>query len=332
MIHRRIFTADIVREKILDTTRVSLLSDFVTGPRRAVGRKSLEGQLAFPCVFDISRARTLYALGLDAQELQQAPFANVHARIKARSILSVPWEAGPINRPRIEADPIYVFSSGRCGSTLLHNILVTAKISGVSEPDIGAAFVSPAYRKYRLLRPALRWATRTYMRDLVSGLAAEDGMLVVKLRSQFCSAAPALLDKSRERRTIFMIRQFEPWARSVGQLFRVTPAYLLREYRQSLRCYTYLRRHTSCHLLRFEDLLAQRHQEMARLSDFLGRDITPTAVDEAMAVRSQTGTRVERASEQGVARWAAMKDEVLRLWISSGTAEFCSQVLPPKAE
>jgi hypothetical protein len=325
MIHRRVFTADIVRERISDVTRASVLNDFATGPRRAVGRESLE--LAFPCIFDIPRARTLYALGLDTQELQQAPFANVHARIKARSILSVPWEAGPINRPRIEADPIYVFSSGRCGSTLLHNILLAAEIPGVSEPDVGAGLLSLAYWKYPPLRPVLRWATRTYVRDLMSALAGEDQTLVVKLRSQYCAAAPALLKKSRERRTIFMTRRFEDWAQSVGRMFQVTAASLLGEYCLSLNCYAYLRQHSDCHFLRYEDLVSQPHREMARLSEFLGREISAQAVDRAMSVGSQTGTRLERVTERGKARWDTMKDEVYRQWISSGSADHCSQIL-----
>jgi hypothetical protein len=325
MLGRKILAADIMRETAADATRSSSMADFPAGPfRTAVNPR---GQAAFPCLIDIARARTLYVPGLDAQRLREAPFANVYARTEAKSVLSVPWEAGPINRPSLKADPIYVFSSGRCGSTLLHNILTAAGVNGVSEPDIATALISPAYGKYPVLRPLLRWATRAYVRDLVSALGDNRGPLVVKLRSQFCRAAEPLLKGSRERRTIFMTRDFASWSRSVGQLFRVTPAYLIQEYRRSLKCYAYLRQTSHCHFLRYENLVADPQREMARLSQFLGHDITGHAVDAAMAVGSQKGTRLESVSEKGLARWQAMKDEVDRLWAASGTAEFYARIV-----
>ncbi len=327
MLHRKILMASAGRTGSDDVIRMSKPEDFAAGPFRAVGKRELKGERAFPCVIDVAHGRTLYVLGIDAQKLREAPFANVYARQAAVSVLSVPWEAGPINDPLPQSAPLYLFSPGRCGSTLLHNILVAANLGGVSEPDIAAALISPAYQKYALLRPILRSATRIYARDLVSALARDGEPFVVKLRSQFCRAAPALLEGSRERRTIFLTRRFESWARSVGQLFKVSPAYLVKEYRQSLLCYSYLSRNSVCHFLRFEDFLEQPHEEMARLSEFLGWEISRDVVDKAMAVGSQSGTRLERASEQGVARWNAMKDDVQRLWTSSGSDVFCEEIL-----
>jgi hypothetical protein len=325
MLGRKILAADITRASAADTTRSSSLTDFPTGPFRR--RLDPRGRAAFPCLIDIARGRTLYVPDLDAQRLREAPFANVYARTEAKSVLSVPWEAGPINRRAIGADPLYIFSSGRCGSTLLHNILLAAGVNGVSEPDIATALISPVYSKYPLLRPLLRWATRTYVRDLVSALDDGRGPLVIKLRSQFCGAAEPLLKSSRERRTIFMTRDFASWSRSAGQLFRVSPAYLIQEYRRSLKCYVYLRQASHCHFLRYEDLVADPGREMARLSEFLGHEITGRAIDEAMAVGSQKGTGLEKISEKGLARWQAMKDEVDHLWTASGTAELYAAIL-----
>jgi hypothetical protein len=93
---------------------------------------------------------------LDLQKLRQAPFSYLYARQEAKTVLLVPWEAGQINHPRAETDPIYLFSPGRCGSTLLHNILLAANISSVSEPDVGGALFSRFYRQYRVMRPLLK--------------------------------------------------------------------------------------------------------------------------------------------------------------------------------
>lgn len=319
--------ADVTQATSAGAARMSSLRDFVTGPPRTMPAAALADHPIFPYIIDIARGRTLYVPGLDAQKLREAPFANVYAKQHAAAILSVPWEAGPIVRPRVDTDPIYVFSSGRCGSTLLHNILLSAKILSISEPHVGGALISPAYGKYPPIRPLLRWVTRTFARDLMSVVGSNNEPLVVKLRSQFCRVPHLLLRKSRERRTIFMTRRFESWAKSVGQLFRVTPAYLVANYRQSIECYAYLRQHGDCHFLRYEDLIEQPRERMTHLSEFLGRDISRAAIEEAMRLGSQKGTGLERASEQGLARWEAIKDDAHRLFVSSGTADFYNEVI-----
>lgn len=101
----------------------------------------------------------------------------------------------------------------------------------------------------------------------------------------------------------------------------------MKAYRQSLRCYMYLRERGHCHLLRYEDLLERPHEKMAELAEFLGRDISKDAVDRAMRANSQSGTLLERASAQGRARWEAMQDETYRSWQSSGMAELCDRII-----
>lgn len=324
---RRILIADVAQATAPGSIRIPSMRDFVIGPARSTHAAALADQFLFPYITDVVQGRTLYVPGLDAQKLREAPFANVYAKQQAAFILSVPWEVGPIVRPRVDADPIYAFSSGRCGSTLLNRILLSAKIPSISEPHVGGALISPAYGKYPPIRPLLRWATRIFARDLMSAVGSNSDPLVVKLRSQFCRVPNLLLRKSRERRTIFMTRRFESWARSVGQLFRVTPAYLVSNYRQSIECYAYLRQHSNCHFLRYEDLIERPHERITHLSEFLGRDISRNAVEEAMRLGSQQGTGLERASEQGLARWEAIKDEVHRLFVTSGTADFHNRVM-----
>src|ERR1044071_9894908 len=157
MLGRRLLTAEIYRNDTASVIRMSKPDDFATGPLRPIGRKSLKTEMVLPYVIDIAHGRTLYVRGVDAQRLREASFANVHARNHATSIVSVPWEAGPINPP-VDAEPIYVFSPGRCGSTLLHSILMAAQIPSVSEPDVATALISATYQDRRLMRPLLRWA------------------------------------------------------------------------------------------------------------------------------------------------------------------------------
>lgn len=154
-------------------------------------------QPAYPCDIDVARARTVYVPNLDPQKLREAPFSYLYARREAKSVLLVPWEAGQINRPRALSDPIYVFSPGRCGSTLLHNILTTANVNSVSEPHVYDALLSRSYRENRFIRPLVRWATRIYVRDLVTALGDANGTLVAKLHGGCSWIYRELLDGSR---------------------------------------------------------------------------------------------------------------------------------------
>jgi hypothetical protein len=327
MFDRQILEADIIRTNRAVQARPSRIIDFTVGAFRPVRGSIPAGRPAFPCVVDLARARTLYVPGLDPQKLRDAPFSYLYAKRQAKSVLLVPWEAGPINRPRVDIDPLYFFSSGRCGSTLLHNILIAAKIHSVSEPDVGGVFFSPIYQKYRLVRPLLRWVTQVYERDLVSALGSNTRGLVVKLRSQFCAVAQAMLERSRESRTIFMIRRFETWAQSVAQIVHATPDFLLREYHRALTCYAYLRRRGQCHLVCYEDLVARPHETVAMLAEFLGRDIPTDATDRAMSIGSQSGTGLDRVSPKGRAQWEAIRDKTYHQWKSSLTAEIYDQII-----
>jgi hypothetical protein len=83
---------------------------------------------------------------------------------------------------------------------------------------------------------------------------------------------------------------------------------------------------TDCHLLRYEELQEQPRKHLAELAEFLGRDISKEAIDEAMKANSQAGTSLERVSERKRARWDAMRDATYERWKSSGTAELHDEI------
>lgn len=325
MLSRSVLKADVVR--VNATTRPGPLGDLTLGPVKRDRQRTNARGLLFPYVFDLARARTSYIAGLDLSKLRKAPFSYAYATRQAKSVLFVPWEVGRFNGKHGKTDPLYVFSPGRCGTTLLHNILSAANISSVSEPGVHHALLSRQYRKQRVLRPLLKWVTRVYARDLVSALGGPRGSLVVKLHSNACWVAPQLLEGSQERRTIFMVRQFETYAQSYCEHFDETPRDLVNRYRQSLRCYAYLRQHNDCCILHYEDIIANPNGTMTKLAKFLGDDIPNGAIERAMSVHSQAGTSLERVTEEGRARWNARREDTFRYWHSSGAAELSSRLV-----
>jgi hypothetical protein len=257
--------------------------------------------------------RSLYVADPDLKDTAAAPFYYLHLRRTARVIVSAPWEGGQILPVRESGPPILVFSPGRVGSTLLSAILFEAGIANVSEPD----FYTQATRAFAAsqlnpLRASMRRAVLNLGRDLASAFAGE-GPVVAKLRAECCRAPWLILEEGRPK-TIFMTRRFEPWARSTARVFRAGPRRAVAKYLQSLQALDWLQRHTQCHLLLYDSLLADVGAACTELGRFLGRDIAPEAVKRALARDSQEGTPLELGARPERADAQETLAETLKLW------------------
>ena len=143
--------------------------------------------------------------------------------------------------------------------------------------------------------------------DLTAGLGAAP---VVKLRAE-CARSPELFVRNPSARTIVLLRGFEGWAQSTAKVFGAGPAKAVRKYMTTLHCYAWLRRHSRCHLMWYEDWLSDPEGAALALSAFLGRPLGAAAVARARQGHSQVGTPlVDRIHPVWQAKWQA----ALRLW------------------
>lgn len=265
-------------------------------------------QTVFPYCLDFLNARAIYAADTGIGAVQGAPFYYLHLRRRARRLLSVPIEHGPVGRLCGHTDPVFLFSAGRCGSTLVSRILSEAGIASVSEPDFYTQMSSWFWsrRSNPLHAPFLR-AMWHMTDDLTVALGKPP---VIKLRAE-CAKAPALFVRDTGSRAIVMVRSFESWARSTARVFGNPPDKIVRKYLTALHCYAYLQRRSTCHLLIYEKLLADPVEVGSALGRFLGTSIRPQAVARAMANDAQAGTPLARRSRLG---WEAKFDGAMRLW------------------
>ena len=267
-----------------------------------------------PYCLDFLRRRSVYAGGVDMRAAQQAPFYYLHLRRHARFVVTVPWEAGAVRAGTVRT-PVLVFSPGRCGSTLLSRILVEAGVANVSEPDFytqaTAAWWSSTLNP---LRGSVRRAAACMGHDLSVALAPA-GPVVAKLRAESCRAPGLLLGQS-ERRTLFMMRNFESWALSTGRTFRNGPRKTVNKYLRALSGYGYLRQNSDCHLLRYEDLMADPSGSCRSLGKFLQVEIEPAAVAAAMKNDSQEGTPLAQDARGDTSGWEQRQQDTLALWNS----------------
>ena len=309
---RPLLLAPIRARRRTDRIAISTPGDFALGAVQAVTRDEAARRGALPYCLDFARRRLIYVGGIDAGEAQRAPFYYLHLRRHASSVLSVPWEGGDLHAGAKNA-PIFLFSPGRCGSTLLSRILSNARCPNVSEPDFytqaTAAFWSSP------LNP-LRAKVSDVVADMGSDLCAAIGdATVVKLRAESCRA-PDMLMRPQERRTLFMTRGFEDWTRSTMRAFRNPPGKTVGKYLRALAAYDWLRRNTNVHLIRYEELLADPAAVSGRLAAFLGRVIVPDAVAASMKEDSQGGTPLEQGARGDSPGWERRFDATMALWNS----------------
>ncbi len=286
--------------------RISIVSpsDFVTARSRETG------ELALPYCLDVVRRRALYVCATDAEAAQSAAFYYLHLRQTAQHIVSVPFEHLPVLPRSSYGDPVFLFSPGRVGSTLVSRVLAEAGIASVSEPDFYTQVAHPlcqvALRPFRRSIEAAMWSLSD---DLCTALGAAP---VVKLRAE-CAAYPELFLRRPKAKTIVLLRDFESWSRSTAQVFGAHPGKAVRKYLAALRCYEILRQRSDCHLMRYEDWLHDPNAAATALGVFLGVTIGPEAVQRAFGRHSQAGTPLIRRQKPG---WEAKWRGALVLWNS----------------
>lgn len=309
---RQILRAEIVARRRGDRISIASPGDFSLAPRKSLDPSVAAKMELLPYCLDFVRRRSVYVAGVDVRAAQEAPFYYLHLRRHAQSAVTFPWESANADVLRV---PVFLFSPGRCGSTLLSQILVAAGISNVSEPDFYTQATSRlAASSLNPLGTAMRNAVLKMGDDLCTALSVS-GPMVAKLRAE-CCRAPGLLIDPRERRTLFMTRQFESWARSTGRVFRNAPRKMVGKYLTALACYDFLRKNSDCHLIRYKELMTDPNATCAALGRFLRAEISPAALVQAMKKDSQTNTPLAQGRRGETPGSDERLEKTLALWNS----------------
>jgi len=311
---RTILSASVRGARRTERISIASLSDFSLGEAQPITHAETIARRLLPYCLDVIHRRAIYVGGVSSAEAQAAPFYYLHLRRSARTVVMVPWEAGPVFQSESRA-PILLFSPGRCGSTLVSRILFEAGIANVSEADFYTQATSQFLSSpLNPLRGRMRNAVLGMGRDLCASLSAA-GPVIVKLRAESCRA-PALLSDPGERRVLFITRDFESWARSTMKTFRNSPQKTVKKYLTALACRDFLLRHRECLLLRYEDLMGEPDAARRALEHFLRVEIPPNALARAMNKDSQAGTPLARGARGDKPGSDERLEKTLALWKS----------------
>lgn len=310
LVPRDVVVYEVIRTRNMNRIAIAAPGDFDLVERARLPRLT---EPAFPYCLDFLRRRALYISGLDPAEVQSAPFYYLYLRQHARRVISLPLEHGPV-ADGAPSQPVFLFSPGRCGSTLLSRVLAEAGLPSVSEPDfftqMGSWFWSRPYNPLHGKYARAMWAMAD---DLAATLGPFQGSgPIIKLRAE-SARAPEMFLRRPGAKSIVLLRGFESWARSTARVFGAGPHKMVGKYLTALRCLAALQAKSDCHVMRYEDWVNDPHRAAAGLAQFLGVTIPENAVSQALAADSQAGTPLEGRVRAG---WERRFDGAMGLWRS----------------
>ena len=87
-----------------------------------------------PCFYNAEKDMLSYALNINPYDTLNAPFHFIYLREHVKELGNISFNHR-YDLPSTYNDPYFIFSTGRCGSTLLSKILQCFDTISISEPD-----------------------------------------------------------------------------------------------------------------------------------------------------------------------------------------------------
>jgi hypothetical protein len=249
---------------------------------------------ALPYCADVAHERVLFTCHPkeDCARMFGAPFLYLEQWRGAGSLLSVPFERlDELGLVPAEARPVFIFSPGRCATTLIAALLTGVGMACASEPDMFTQLACfPAEH-----RRALQQRTDAELASLcVAAIARILGPDVfIKLRSQ-SNVRPLLLqDAAKGSRAVFVLRRAAPWALSRHRAFNEPPGRLADILYEAIAAFDALDKSgTPLSLLWHETIVSDPVSALRVCAPNLSLDTSKIA--SVMANDSQKGTALAR--------------------------------------
>lgn len=246
---------------------------------------------------DFQNSQVLYTLFRDPPAVLQHPFLYSSQYDHADRIACVHFRNLEAFHSKTLSRPNFVFSAGRCGSTLLAALLRACGLPTASEPDLMTQLA-----RERVFETNLPLAGNLQQVCMTS-LAAHYGIdLAVKLRSQCNSIALHIAREFPAAKIVFILREPIGWARSRYRAFPGDPKALAHLYRAAVNSYARL-----CEIKRrpvlvwYEDIASSPTQvlELLALEGLPVRQIRAEWVTDVMCSDSQAETHLDSRKLKG---------------------------------
>ena len=250
-----------------------------------------------PYCIDESEVRLVCATGLDARTVAERGLHYAQLRSMTTQIATIPTALVP-SVATLPLERIYVFSPGRCGSTLLCQLLRSAGIPAFAEPG----FYLPCLQRAR----GASASNRTLLTDRLAKLEYlllqpfDHSATAVIKPNPYCSGDLELFlgtsPATPRVRSIALLRRIQPWSCSWGAFNQTLVEQDIAIYIQYLKQLEKLIQRTDCLVVNYEDIIASPKNVVSLIGRHLTVDVDLSGIDASMGIDSHAGDRAWKGS------------------------------------
>jgi hypothetical protein len=276
---------------------VALPSNFILGDSRVI--EQFDGVGYSPYGFDF--INKVFYLTQNDKHIEDSPFMYQAQFANASGIVTLPLSmAGDVYGSYVDSlQPTFIFSTGRCGSTLLSKLTKSLGKVNISEPDIFTNFVASRkkikpYERDRVLFYTVR-ALETFF-DVSSS-----NQLVIKLRANCNRIFSEVHRNFPSARYVFISRAIYPWSKSFIRAFNWSNEQLFSTLVGFIDALVYCKQNNvEIHHISYESLVANPGETLKLLTDKNDALLDEQFVELIMSTHSQVGTGLEQTQDANV--------------------------------
>lgn len=239
--------------------------------------------------------------GVDAASLAAQGLHYARLRAATTTIVTVPAAIVP-SVDALPLERVYVFCPGRCGSTLLCQLLRAIGVRALAEPGFYLDHFKRAWDRPESERE--HWRRSLDRLEYLLLKPFDDAGIVVLKPHPYCAADPELLlarlPRSPKPRTIALLRQVQSWSRSWHTFNQTEVGHDIAFYVRYLEQLERVVQATDCLLVAYEELLATPVPTLARIGAHLGRPVDMDRLVDSLRVDAHTGAASWRPQPSAV--------------------------------
>ena len=245
-----------------------------------------------PYCEDEPTGQLICATSVDARAVAARGLHYGQLRSIISKIAMMPADIVP-SAETLPLERVYVFSPGRCGSTLLCQLLRAAGVTAFAEPGFYLSYLQRARGESESRREQLR-QTLSKLEYLLLKPFEQSTVAVIKPHPYCSSDLGLFLEKpsnARRRRTIALLRRIHPWSRSWAAFNQTQVEQDVAIYIQYLRQLYALRETTDCLLISYEDLIGSPDEVMSQIGRHLDLAVDLSAIGTSLGIDAHAGDR-----------------------------------------
>jgi hypothetical protein len=246
-----------------------------------------------PYCEDEQTGHLICATGLDATAIAARGLHYAQLRAATKKIAVVPVELVPVATQACTTR-VYLFSPGRCGSTLLCQVLRAAGLPALAEPGFYLSFLQRARGKTE----AQRFRLRTTLAKLEYLLLKpfDDADTVMIKPHPYCSADLDLWlggEPGQPRpSTVALLRRMIPWSRSWHTFNQTDAVQDVALYIRYLEQLAILKATTNCLLVSYEELVKNPGQVVKQIGQHLNIIVDTSNTEAALRMDAHAGDKL----------------------------------------